>query len=314
MKIISGNSNLPLAESVATLLGEELIYPQWQVFPDSERTVTLDHPLKDQDVYVIQSLHSPLPTHLMDLLLLLESIKRENPRSLTGIIPYLAYARHPLPPSTSSPFLLMGKLMATAGAQHLLTVDLHQEGLLERLPLPAAQLSFPLLFQESMAQFLKETNPLTCVLVSPDEGGEKRAQHMAKLLKIPSISLRKKRSKEEVEIEVPYSLEEIRGKNCIIVDDIIDSGRTLCHASTALARRGAATIRAYITHGVFSPGSLERISSAPLNNLIISDTIQATDKIKNVEKIRQLSISPFLASEIQRIHKDWREVKELISV
>ncbi|MEJ2125575.1 MAG: ribose-phosphate pyrophosphokinase [Alphaproteobacteria bacterium] len=267
-------------------------------FADTEIFVEVRENVRGQDVFVIQSTSYPANDNLMELLIIIDALRRASARRITAVIPYFGYARQDRKVGSRAPITakLVANLITEAGANRVLTLDLHSGQIQGFFDIPTDNLySAPV-----MARTLKERFDSDKVtVISPDVGGVLRARHIAKRLNAPLAIVDKRRDRPG-ESEVMTIIGDVKDRVCILIDDIIDSGGTLVNAATALLERGATEVHAYITHGVFSPGSAERVAASALKSLVITDSIQATETMKRAENIDVLSIAPLIGDAISR--------------
>ena len=294
MKLIAGNSNLALALEIARLSGQPLCDIELIRFADAEISCMIKENIRGEDVFIIQSTSNPANDHLMELLILMEACKRASAKSITVVIPYFGYARQDRKPVSRTPITakLVARMLEVAGADRIVTMDLHAGQIQGFFDIPVDDLSSRPLFVEDL-----KTNGVD-VIVSPDAGGVARARKVAKRLGLEIAIIDKRREKAN-EIASMNVIGDVRDKRCVIVDDIIDTGGTLIKAAEALKAEGANKVSAYITHGVLSnDGGLKIGLSDALENLVITDTIpnEAT------HCIRKLSIAPVFADAIRRIN------------
>jgi ribose-phosphate pyrophosphokinase len=308
MKLLSGNSNHPLAEAVAKDLGIELTKANVRRFSDMEVFVEVLENVRGQDVFLLQSTNFPANDNLMEMLICMDALKRASARRITAVIPYFGYARQDRKPGPRTPISakLVADLISTAGANRVLALDLHAGQIQGFFNIPVDHLySAPTLAQDIATNY-KEKEP---VIVSPDVGGVVRARALAKRLEADLAIVDKRRERAGVS-EVMNIIGEVKDRHCILVDDIVDSAGTLCNAAQAIMDKGAASVTAYITHGVLSGGAIARVENSALKELVITDSIQPTDAVKNARNIRVLSMAPLLAEAIKRISEE-RSVSSL---
>jgi len=302
MKILTGNSNRPLAEAIAAYLNLPLTQASVRRFSDMEVFVEIHENVRGEDVFVLQSTSFPANDNLMELLVTLDALKRGSARRVTAVIPYYGYARQDRKSGPRTPISakLVANLITVAGANRVLTVDLHAGQIQGFFDIPTDNLfAAPVFIKDARERF--PGNNLT--IVSPDVGGVVRARALAKRLDADLAIIDKRREHAGVS-EVMNIIGEVAGRRCILVDDIVDSAGTLCNAATALMEAGAATVSAYVTHGVLSGGAVARVSSSPLDSLVITDSIMATEAMRVSQTVRQLSIAPLLAEAIRRISEE----------
>lgn len=302
MKILSGNSNVPLSDAVARILGVPLAQASIKRFSDKEVFVEILENVRGEDVFVIQSTSYPANDHLMELLIMLDALKRGSARRITAVLPYYGYARQDRKTSPRSPVSakLTANLITVAGASRVLTFDLHSAQIQGFFDIPLDNLFASPVFSQDI---LKEYGRGNVMVVSPDIGGVGRARSIAKRIDGDLAIIDKRRERPGVS-EVVNIIGDVKGRDLILVDDIIDTAGTLCNASDALREAGALSIRAYVTHGVLSSPAVERIIASPLHQLVVTDSIQGCEEVMNCSKIRFLSIAPLLAEAIKRISEE----------
>jgi len=299
MKVVSGNSNKPLAEAISAYLNLPLTKASIRRFSDMEIFVEIQENVRGEDVFVIQSTSYPANDNLMELLVAIDALKRGSARRITAVIPYFGYARQDRKSGPRTPISakMVANLITTAGADRVLTMDLHAGQIQGFFDIPVDNLyAAPVLtkdVEESM-------NGEELVVVSPDVGGVVRARALAKRLGADLAIIDKRREKAGVS-EVMNIIGEVDGRRCILIDDIVDSAGTLCNAAVALKDKGASSVSAYVTHGVLSGGAVARVSSSPMDHLVVTDSIQATEAMRVSHNIRQLTIAPLIAEAIRRI-------------
>ncbi len=302
MKILAGNSNRALTEAIAAYLGVPLTKCQVRRFADMEIFVEIQENVRGQDTFVVQSTSYPANDHLMEVLIMTDALRRASARRITAVIPYFGYARQDRKPGPRTPISakLVANLITRAGADRVLTVDLHAGQIQGFFDIPTDNLyAAPLLVRD-----IKERLELHNVMVvSPDVGGVLRARALAKRIAAP-LAIVDKRRERAGDSEVMNIIGDVAGKSCILVDDIVDSGGTLCNAADALLNEGAQEVYAYITHGVLSGGAVARIAASRLKELVLTDTIQATEAIRVSNNIRVVSIAPLIGEAIARTAKE----------
>ena len=302
MKIISCNSNLSLAEDVAKQLGTTLTKASVKRFADMEIFVEVQENVRGEDVFVIQSTSFPANDNMMELLVMLDALRRSSARRITAVIPYFGYARQDRKPGPRTPISakLVANLITTAGASRVLTTDLHAGQIQGFFDIPVDNLYAAPVMVTDIKERHKEKN---FVVVSPDVGGVARARYIAKRID-GDLAIVDKRRERANESEVMNVIGDVDGRDCIIIDDIVDSAGTLCNAAAALKERGATSVVAYITHGVLSGSAVQRVSKSALDELVMTDTIKPTDEARACENIRFLPIAPLMAEAIQRISEE----------
>eukprot|EP01037_Dinobryon_pediforme_P013598 gene13598-13712_t len=302
MKILAGNSNTALAESIAAYLGEPLTKCQVRRFADMEIFVEIQENVRGQDAFIIQSTSYPTNDHLMEVLIMSDALRRASAKRITAVIPYFGYARQDRKPGPRTPISakLVANLITRAGADRVLTVDLHAGQIQGFFDIPTDNLyGAPVMVRD-----IKERMDLRNVMVvSPDVGGVVRARALAKRIDAP-LAIVDKRRERAGESEVMNIIGDVTGKSCILVDDIIDSGGTLCNAAEALLAKGASEVYAYITHGVLSGGAVARVAASKLKELVLTDTILPTEAVRVAKNIRVISIAPLIGEAIQRTARE----------
>lgn len=302
MKILAGNSNRALTEAIAAYLGVPLTKCQVKRFADMEIFVEIQENVRGEDAFIVQSTSFPANDHLMELLIIIDAMRRASAKRITAVIPYFGYARQDRKQGGRTPISakLVANMITRAGADRVLTVDLHAGQIQGFFDIPTDNLySAPILVTD-----VKQRIPLNDIMVvSPDVGGVIRARALAKRIDAP-LAIVDKRRERAGESEVMNIIGDVTGKSCILVDDIVDSGGTLCNAAEALLKNGASQVSAYITHGVLSGGAVARISASQLKELVLTDTIQATEAVRVSNNIRVVSIAPLIGEAIGRTSKE----------
>ncbi len=299
MKIVACNSNRPLAEAVAKQLNLPLTKASVRRFADMEVFVEIHENIRGEDVFVIQSTSYPANDNLMELLITLDALRRSSARRVTAVIPYFGYARQDRKSGPRTPISakLVANLITEAGANRVLTMDLHAGQIQGFFDIPVDNLYAAPLFSRD----IRECYPgRDLMIVSPDVGGVIRARAIATRLGC-DLAIIDKRRERAGESEVMNVIGEVEGRDCILVDDIVDSGGTLCNAAEALLSNGARSASVYVTHGVLSGGAVARIAAAPVEMMTITDSIQATEAVQQANNIREVTIAPLLAEAMQRI-------------
>jgi len=299
MKILAGNSNKPLSEAIAACLHLQLTNASIKRFSDMEIFAEIHENVRGEDVFLIQSTSYPANDNLMELLITLDALRRASARRVTTVIPYYGYARQDRKTGGRTPITakLVANLITHAGANRVLTLDLHSGQIQGFFDIPLDNLYAAPVFTADIEQRYKGQQP---VIVSPDVGGVVRARAIAKRIDADLAIIDKRREKAGVS-EVMNIIGEVKDRPCILVDDIVDSAGTLCNAAVALMKEGAKSVSAYVTHGVLSGGAVGRVTSSPLKEMVITDSIQATEAVRLADNIRQLSIAPLMAEAISRI-------------
>jgi ribose-phosphate pyrophosphokinase len=298
MKLVAGNSNPALAEAIAAYLGLPMTRCLVRRFADMEVFVEIQENVRGEDVFVVQSTSFPANDHLMELLIIIDALRRSSARRITAVLPYFGYARQDRKPGPRTPISakLVANLITRAGADRVLTLDLHAGQIQGFFDIPTDNLyAAPVMVRDIQEHF--EANNV--MVVSPDVGGVVRARGLAKRIDA-QLAIVDKRRERPGESEVMNIIGEVEGRSCIMVDDIVDSGGTLCNAAEALLAHGATDVSAYITHGVLSGGAVARITASKLKALVITDSIQATEAVRVSRNIRVLSIAPLIGEAIGR--------------
>jgi ribose-phosphate pyrophosphokinase len=298
MKLFAGNSNRVLAEAVARYLNIPLGRASVRRFADQEIFVEIQENVRGEDVFVLQSTSYPANDHLMELLIMMDAFRRSSARRITAVIPYFGYARQDRRASGRTPISakLVANLITNAGADRVLTLDLHAGQIQGFFDIPTDNLfAVPVMARDIKAKY--DLSNVT--VVSPDIGGVVRARALAKRLDC-LLAIVDKRRDRPGESEVMNIIGDIRGKHCLLIDDIVDSGGTLCNAADALMEKGATGVTAYITHGVLSGGAAARITSSRLGELVITDSIQPASAVEAAHNIRVLSIADLIGEAIAR--------------
>ena len=309
MKILSCNSNRPLAEAIAAYLNVPLTKADVRRFADMEVFVEIDENVRGEDVFVVQSTSYPANDHVMELLVALDALRRGSARRITAVIPYYGYARQDRKSGPRTPISakLLANLITKAGADRVLTIDLHAGQIQGFFDIPTDNLYAAPVFRDDISKTYQDK----LMIVSPDVGGVVRARSLASRLDADLAIIDKRRPQAGVS-EVMNIIGDVNDRHCIMVDDIVDSGGTLCNAAKALMDAGALSVDAYVTHGVLSGGAVSRVVSSPLNSLVITDSIQATEAVSIAQNIRQVSIAPLLGEAILRVNQE-RSVSSLFA-
>ena len=299
MKIIACNSNRPLAEAISAYLNLPLTKASVLRFSDMEVFVEIEENVRGEDVFFIQSTSYPANDNLMELLVALDALRRGSARRITAVIPYFGYARQDRKSGPRTPISakLVANLITEAGADRVLSMDLHAGQIQGFFDIPTDNLyAAPVLVKDIQDKM----NGDDLVIVSPDVGGVLRARGLAQRLNVDLAIIDKRREKAGVS-EVINIIGDVKNRRCVLVDDIVDSAGTLCNAAVALMEQGASSVHAYVTHGVLSGGAVARVSSSPLEKLVITDSIQGTEAVRVSHNIEQLTIAPLMAEAISRI-------------
>jgi ribose-phosphate pyrophosphokinase len=304
MKLIAGNSNAPLARAMADYLSMKLTEASIRRFSDQEIFVEVQENVRGEDVFLIQSTSAPANDHIMELLITLDALKRASARRVTVVIPYFGYARQDRKPGPRTPITakLVANLITSAGADRVLTVDLHAGQIQGFFDIPLDHLyARPVIVADIKAQFAKNIDNV--MVVSPDVGGVVRARSLAGKLGV-DLAIVDKRRERAGQSEVMNIIGEVDGRDCILFDDIVDTAGTLCNAADALLAKGARSVSAYVTHGVLSGPAVERVNASRLTSLVVTDSIAATPATSGCKNIRYLSIAPLMAEGIRRISEE----------
>ena len=302
MKILSCNSNKPLAESISKNLNSQLVKAEVKRFSDMEVFVEVQENVRGEDMFVIQSTSYPANDNLMELLVSLDALRRASARRITAVIPYYGYARQDRKSGPRTPISakLVANLITKAGADRVLTMDLHAGQIQGFFDIPTDNLFASPVFLKDIEE---RYNNKPVVIVSPDVGGVVRARAIARRINA-NLAIIDKRREKAGSSEVMNIIGDVTNHHCILVDDIIDSGGTLCNAAKALIDVGAISVDAYVTHGVLSGSAVTRISNSPLDMLVTTDSIIATEAVKISSNIRQISIAPIIGEAIRRVHME----------
>jgi ribose-phosphate pyrophosphokinase len=300
MKIMAGNSNLPLARAIAGYLELPLTDASVRRFADEEVFVEIHENVRGEDVFVVQSTSYPTNDNLMELLICIDALRRASAKRITAVMPYFGYARQDRKPGPRTPISakLVANLITTAGADRVLAVDLHAGQIQGFFDIPTDNLfGAPVM----AADILARNGDDGLMVVSPDVGGVVRARALAKRLNNAPLAIVDKRRDKPGQSEVMNIIGDVKGRTCILIDDIIDSGGTLCNAAQALMDSGAASVTAYISHGVLSGAAVSRVTNSALRELVITDSILPTEATAASDKIRLLTIAPLIGEAIRRI-------------
>jgi len=302
MKIIACNSNRPLAEAVAAKLNLPLTRASIRRFADMEVFVEIHENIRGEDVFVIQSTSYPANDNLMELLITLDALRRSSARRITAVIPYFGYARQDRKSGPRTPISakLVANLITEAGAHRVLTMDLHAGQIQGFFDIPVDNLyAAPLYARDIQDNY----NGRDLMIVSPDVGGVVRARAIATRIN-SDLAIIDKRRERAGHSEVMHVIGEVEGRDCILVDDIVDSGGTLCNAAEALIKNGARSASVYVTHGVLSGGAVARIAASPIETMVITDSILATEAVRLASNMRQVTIASLLAEAMRRISEE----------
>ena len=302
IKILPGNSNWPLAEAIAAYLRVPLTKCVVKRFADMEIFVEILENVRGEDTFIIQSTSYPTNDHLMELLIMTDALRRASARRITAVLPYFGYARQDRKAGPRTPISakLVANLITNAGADRVLTVDLHAAQIQGFFDIPTDNLfAAPVMVHDITERF----DCSNVMVVSPDVGGVVRARALAKRIDA-HLAIVDKRRERAGESEVMNIIGDVKGRVCIVLDDIVDSGGTLCNAADALLNAGALEVYAYCTHGVLSGGAVARIAGSQLKELVLTDTIRATEAVRVAGNIRVMSIAPLIGEAIGRIAQE----------
>ncbi len=302
MKIVACNSNRPLAEAVAASLSIPLTRALIRRYADMEVFVEIHENVRGEDVFVLQSTSYPANDNLMELLVTLDALRRSSARRVTAVIPYFGYARQDRKTAPRTPISakLVANLITEAGANRVLTLDLHAAQIQGFFDIPVDNLYAAPLFTADIQQRFAGRE---LMIVSPDVGGVLRARNLASRLNCDLAIIDKRRERAGVS-EVMNIIGEVEGCDCILVDDLCDSGGTLCNAATALMAGGARSVSVYVTHGVLSGGAVARIAGSPIEMMTTTDSIEPTAAVKDAPNLRTFTIAPLLAEAMRRINEE----------
>ena len=298
MKLFSGNANRSLSEEIARYLDTTLGKAEVRRFADQEIFVEVQENVRGEDVFIIQSTSYPANDHLMELLIMIDAARRSSARRITAVLPYFGYARQDRKPGPRTPISakLVANLITEAGADRVLTLDLHAGQIQGFFDIPTDNLfAVPVMSRDLKANY----DVSNVMVVSPDVGGVVRARALASRVDAPLAIVDKRRDKPGVS-QVMNVIGDVKGRDCILVDDIIDSGGTLCNAAEALIDHGATSVTAYITHGVLSGGAVARIVASKLKELVITSSIEPTTAVETAHNIRVISIASLIGEAINR--------------
>ena len=308
MKLVTGNSNLKLAKNISDYVGIDLSKCDVKRFADKEIFVEMQENVRGEDVFVIQSTSFPANDNLMELLIIIDTLRRASAKRITAVIPYFGYARQDRKPGPRTPITskLVANMIDKAGANRVLTMDLHAGQIQGFFDIPTDNLFAAPTLTTNIKNKIKDISP---IVVSPDVGGVVRARIIASRIGA-DLAIVDKRRERAGESEVMNIIGDVSGRSCFIVDDIVDSAGTLCNASDALLEQGAIEVYAYVTHGVLSGEAVERVNKSSLTKLIVTDTIEESDLVIKSDKIEVISISSLLGEAIKRI-SDEKSVSSL---
>ena len=307
-KLISGNANMSLSKAIARRMSMHrgmsvgLVDARVQRFNDQEVFVEIYENVRGEDMFIIQPTSNPSNDHLMELLIIADALRRSSAQRITAVIPYFGYARQDRRTKARTPISakLVANMMVTAGIERVLTMDLHAAQIQGFFDIPVDNLfAAPLYARDIQERYAGRE----LMIVSPDVGGVVRARAIAARLGVDLAIIDKRRPRAGVS-EVMNVIGEVEGRDCLLVDDIVDSGGTLCNAAEALLKNGARSAGVYVTHGVFSGGAVARIGAAPIEMMTVTDSIQATEAVRVSRNIRQLTIAPLIAEAMKRISEE----------
>ena len=302
MRLITGNSNRPLAEAISSYLDIIPVQADVRRFADKEVFVEVQENVRGEDMFVIQSTSFPANDNLMELLIMIDALRRASARRITAVIPYFGYARQDrkVGPRTPISAKLVANMITHAGVDRVMTLDLHAAQIQGFFDIPTDNL----FASPVMVRDIKERFDLTNVMVvSPDVGGVVRARGLAKRINTP-LAIIDKRRERAGESEVMNIIGDVEGRACVLIDDIVDSGGTICNAADALLKNGATEVYAYCTHGVLSGGAVQRIKNSRLKSMVVTDSIEATAELKNCPNIRSITIAPLIGEAMRRINNE----------
>ncbi len=299
MKILTGNSNKHLSQKISKFLKNRLVNSNIRKFADGEIYIEINENIRGNSIFLIQSVSSPANDNLMELLLSIDALKRSSAKNITAVIPYFGYARQDrkVVPRTSISAKLVSNLIEKAGADRVVTVDLHSGQIQGFFDIPVDNLFATPIFARHIKKKLKKYN---IICVAPDVGGTARARALGKLLNV-DLAIVDKRRPTPGKSEVMNVIGNVKNKTCILVDDIIDSGGTIVNAARELKKRGAKDVHVYVTHGVLSGNAVEKIKKSSIKNLVVTDTIDNSMKVKKAKNIEVLTISNLVGEAIKRI-------------
>ena len=302
MRLITGNSNRALAEAIGQYLKIEPVKAQVRRFADMEVFVEIQENVRGEDMFVIQSTSFPANDNLMELLIMIDALRRASARRITAVIPYYGYGRQDrkVGPRTPISAKLVANMITEAGANRVLTVDLHAGQIQGFFDIPTDNLFAMPVIQKDISEYIGADPPM---VVSPDVGGVVRARALARRLGT-DLAIVDKRREQAGESEVMNIIGDVEGKACVLIDDIIDSGGTICNAAEALLKNGATAVYAYATHGVLSGGAVARIKASKLKSMVVTDSIAVTADVRDCPNIRTISIAPLLGEAMRRINNE----------
>lgn len=303
MKIISGSANQPLAMAVAERMGLELTKVNIKKFADSEIFIEINENVRGKDVFIIQPTSTPANEYIMELMIMIDAVRRGSAKRITTVLPYYGYARQDRKTGPRTPITakLVANMISAAGSDRVLTLDLHAGQIQGFFDIPLDNLMAAPVFVDDVKNVYRDVN--SCVVVSPDVGGVVRARYFAEKLGGCDLAIVDKRRPTAGVSEVMNIIGDVSGKNCILIDDMVDSGGTLCNAATALLDKGAESVAAYCSHGVLSGKAVDRIGKSSLREVVITNSIIEKENYQS-NKIRTVDISNLLAEACRRIYND----------
>ena len=299
MKILTGNSNKNISHKISKYLKNKLVNSSIRKFSDGEIYIEINENIRGNSIFIIQSVSSPANDNLMELLLCIDALKRSSAKNITAVIPYFGYARQDrkVVPRTSISAKLVSNLITNSGADRVVTLDLHSGQIQGFFDIPVDNLFATPIFARHIKRKIKTKN---MICVAPDVGGTARARALGKMLNV-GLAIVDKRRPAPGKSVVMNVIGNVKGKTCIIVDDIIDSGGTIVNAAKILKQRGASDVHVYVSHGVLSGDAVEKIRKSQIKNLVITDTIDNSQKVKKAKNIEILTISNLVGEAIKRI-------------
>ncbi len=305
MKLLSGTANPDLANAIADVLDVPLTKVDVERFLDQEIFVKINENVRGEDIFLLQSTSAPANDHLMELLILIDALVRASASRITAVVPYYGYARQDRKTGGRTPISakLVANLIVKAGAHRVLTLDLHAGQIQGFFDIPTDNLFGQPVFERDIQDQYSAKQRANIMFVSPDTGGVVRTRSLAKRFNA-DIAIVDKRRPKAGQSEVMNIIGDVAGRDCILLDDIIDSGGTLCNAAKALKDQGANSVTAYITHGVLSGPAVERITNSELKEVVITDTIAQPQAVKDCNKIREVSVATLIGEAIRRISND----------
>lgn len=305
MKLISGSANESLAAAIADVLDVPLTDVETKRFRDQEIFVKINENVRGEDIFLIQPTSAPANDHLMELLIMIDALVRASAQRITAVVPYYGYARQDRKTGGRTPISakLVANLISKAGADRVLTIDLHAGQIQGFFDIPTDNLFGQPVFVDDIKDSYSKKERDNLLFVSPDVGGVVRTRSLAKQFEA-DIAIIDKRRPKAGESEVMNIIGDVEGRNCVLLDDIIDSGGTLCNAAAAIMDQGAKSVSAYITHGVLSDPAVQRITDSVLTEVVITDTIGQPEKVKDCKKIREITVATLLGEAIRRIAND----------